>query len=75
MPDEIAFNTDLIIGIVASLCVIIGILITALASMYTRLIRNDIRSLHGEIANVSRSVNHSHDRITEHVEQFHAVKP
>lgn len=72
MPETIDFQ--LALGIAASLVSIIGILGAALLHAHTQSIKRDIKNLDDKIPPLVDSVNSAHDRITDHVEDYHTVK-
>ncbi len=63
-----------IIGIIAFLCAIIVSLIVALSHMYVRQIRNDIKRIHHRIDPIEKASTRAHQRLDDHVEDYHTVK-
>jgi hypothetical protein len=63
-----------IIGIIAFLCAIIVSLIVALSHIYVKQITDEIKRVHHRIDPIEKTTTRAHQRLDDHVEDYHTVK-
>ena len=68
---EIAIDVEFIIGVIASLIVIIGVLIIAVVHIYTQMIKNYIKTLSERTDKIEINAKDAHIRISHHVQEYH----